>query len=110
MGIKLRKHPLKLKQVLLSCILGIGLITSQFVLAEDINLPLKRSIATQPITTLEIISVVKSMLNGRILDVKKLSSYSNPDCHHVKLLEDKGEFHIIKLGCYIDNIVQINQK
>ena len=110
MGIKLRKHPLKLKALLFSCMIFVGILSNQSAIAEDINIPIKRVVATQPVTKLEIISIVKSLLSGRILNIRKLSSYNNPDCHHVKLLEDKGEFQIIKLGCYIDSIVQINKK
>jgi len=36
---------------------------------------------------------------------KKKSTYTNPDCHHVKFLEDKGEFHMIQIGCFVDNMV-----
>ena len=79
----------------------------QIANAEVINIPLQRVVATQPITSLEVISIVKSLLNGRVLSIKKKSSYSNPDCHMVKFLEDKGEFQVIKVGCFIDKIVQI---
>jgi hypothetical protein len=83
---------------------------SQIVHADDINIPIQRSIATQPVTKLEVIAIVKSILSGRVLSVKKHSTYTNPDCHHVKFLEDQGEFQRIKLGCYIENIVQSRRK
>ncbi len=76
--------------------------------AEVLNIPLQRVIATQPITSLEIIAIVKSLLNGRVLSIKKHSSYRNPDCHTVKFLEDKGEFQVIKVGCFTDKLAQAN--
>ena len=76
------------------------------VKAEVISIPIKRTIATQPITQLEVVAIVKTILNGRVLSIKKQSSYTNPDCHHVKFLEDQGEFQMIKLGCYVEAIAQ----
>ncbi len=84
--------------ILLSCML-----TAQFTSAKTLTIPVQRPVATQPITKLEIIAIVKSLLSGRVLSIKKISSYSNPDCHLVKFLEDKGEFQIIKLGCFSDS-------
>jgi len=82
---------------------------SATIFAEDIELPLKRAIATQSITKLEVISTVKTLLaNGRVLSIKKRSSYSNPDCHHVKALSQDGELLNIKIGCYIETLVQKN--
>lgn len=105
----LQKHPLKLKSFIIAILFGILMTSSQIASAEVINIPIKRTIATQPITSLEIIAIVKSLLNGRVLSIQKQSSYSNPDCHMVKLLEDKGEFQIIKLGCFVENIVQASE-
>ncbi len=105
MRIKLRKHPL-LKSLFFILLMGIGSLTAVTVHAEVISIPIKRTIATQPITQLEVIAMVKTILNGRVLSIKKQSSYTNPDCHHVKFLEDKGEFQMIKLGCYVEAIVQ----
>jgi hypothetical protein len=76
------------------------------VYAEVINIPLQRSIATQPITTLEVVAIVKTLLSGRVLSIKKQSSYRNPDCHTVKFLEDKGEFQVIRVGCFSESIAQ----
>ena len=70
--------------------------------ADVLNLPIKRSISTQPINTLEVVSVIKNTLNGRILSVKKKATYTNPDCHLVKFLEDKGEFQLIAVGCRME--------
>ncbi len=106
----MRKHSLSLKTLLLSCLLSIGLLFSSLASAEVIHIPVKRTISTQPITSLEIIAIVKTLLNGRVLSIKKQASYSNPDCHYVKLLEDKGEFQMIKLACFIDNIAQTDKK
>ena len=103
------KHPL-LQTFFCIIMLCFGIGISQAVHADDINIPIKRSIATQPVTQLEVIAIVKSFLNGRVLSVKKHSTYTNPDCHHVKFLEDQGEFQMIKLGCYIENIVQTRRK
>jgi len=105
MRIKLRKHP-RLEAFLLLIILSFSHITFQKAHAEVILMPIQRVVPTQPITQLEIIGMVKSILNGRVLSVKKQSSYTNPDCHHIKFLEDQGEFHMIQVGCFIDNIVQ----
>ena len=104
MGIKLRKHP-RLQAFLLLLILSTSQITFQKAQAEVIFMPIERVIPTQPITQLEIIGMVKSILNGRVLSVKKQSTYTNPDCHHIKFLEDQGEFHMIEVGCFVENIV-----
>lgn len=99
-----------LKQQMLPLFVTFSLLVTTCATAEVINIPIQRSVATQPVTSLEIIAIVKSLLSGRVLSIKKLSSYNNPDCHLVKLLEDKGEFQIIRLGCYIDNLVQAKKK
>ncbi len=108
MRVNLLTHPL-LQSLFCIIILSFSCVVSQPVQAEIINIPLKRSVPTQPITRLEVIAMVKSILNGRVLSVKKQSSYTNPDCHHVKFLEDQGEFQMIKLGCYLENIVQTHR-
>ena len=105
MRIKLRKHP-RLSAFILLLIFNLGQTTFQTAQAEVILMPIKRVVPTQPITQLEVIGMVKSILNGRVLSLKKQSTYTNPDCHHIKFLEDKGEFHMIQVGCFIDNIVQ----
>jgi len=101
-------HPL-LKSLFFMIILSLSSVTTQTVQAEVISIPIARSVATQPITTLEIIAMVKTILNGRVLSIKKQSSYTNPDCHHVKFLEDQGEFQMIKVGCFVESIVQIRK-
>lgn len=103
MGIKLREHP-HIKIIILSICVFFGSSVFQSANAEVISIPLHREIATQPITKLEVIAIVKTLLNGRVLSVKKQSTYSNPDCHHVKFLEDRGEFQFIQLGCFEKNI------
>ena len=105
MGNQLRKHP-RLQAFLLLLILSTSQIIFQKAQAEVILMPIERAIPTQPITKLEVIGMVKSILNGRVLSVKKQSTYTNPDCHHIKFLEDQGEFHMIHIGCFIDNVVQ----
>ena len=105
MRVRLHNHPL-LQSLVLSAVLFMGIFTTQPVKAEVLNIPLARDIATQPITTLEIVAIVKSLLSGRVLSIKKQSSYTNPDCHFVKFLEDKGEFQMIKVACFIDTMVQ----
>lgn len=111
MRIRMRKHPLSIiKKAVLSLILCTSFFLSPLATAEVMNIPLQRTVATQPVTTLEVVAIVKSLLNGRVLSITKQSSYSNPDCHQVKLLEDKGEFHIIWLGCHIDALAQTEQK
>lgn len=105
MGTQLRKHP-RLQAFLLLLIISTSQIIFQKAQAEVILMPIERAIPTQPITKLEVIGMVKSILNGRVLSVKKQSTYTNPDCHHIKFLEDQGEFHMIEIGCFIDNVVQ----
>lgn len=105
MRIKLRKHPL-IKSLLFIFIMGISSLASISAHAEVISIPIKRTIATQPITQLEVVAIIKTILNGRVLSIKKQSSYTNPDCYHVKFLEDQGEFQMIKLGCYVEKIAQ----
>lgn len=102
MGIMLRSHP-RLQAILLLIILSTSQIIFQKAQAEVIIMPIQRAVPTQPITTLEIVAMIKTILSGRVLAVKKQSSYTNPDCHHVKFLEDKGEFQMIKIGCFVDN-------
>lgn len=108
MRVRFQYHPLQQAQLrsLAICVFCFSALLPQTTSAEVLNIPLQRVIATQPITSLEVIAIVKSLLNGRVLSIKKQSSYSNPDCHTVKFLEDKGEFQVIKIGCYIDNIAQ----
>ncbi len=105
MRILLRKHPL-IQSLLFIFIVGISSLTSISAQAEVITIPIKRTIPTQPITPLEVIAIVKTILSGRVLSIKKQSSYTNPDCYHVKFLEDQGEFQMIKLGCYVESIAQ----
>jgi hypothetical protein len=90
-------------------IISLSSVATHTAQAEVISIPIARSVATQPITRLEIIAMVKTILNGRVLSIKKQSSYTNPDCHHVKFLEDQGEFQMIKVGCFVDSIVQIRK-
>lgn len=86
-----------------------SILTSSAVFSEDITIPLERTIATQSVTQLEIISTVKTLMaKSRVLSIKKQSSYSNPDCHHVKALSQNGEFQNIKIGCYIQKLAQNN--
>ena len=108
MRVRFFKNPLRqtLLRSMLSAVFCFSILVTHTANAEVINIPLQRVVATQPITSLEVISIVKSLLNGRILSIKKQSSYSNPDCHTVKLLEDEGEFQVIKVGCFIDKIAQ----
>lgn len=112
MRVRFNSHPLleRLMRLLVSLLAPLlfclSILLPQVANAEVINIPLQRVIATQPITSLEIISIVKSLLSGRVLSIKKQSSYSNPDCHTVKFLEDKGEFQVIKVGCFTDKIAQ----
>lgn len=105
MRVRLHYHPLS-KSLFSSIMFCLCLLVPQSVNAEVLSIPLQRSVATQPITTLEVVAIVKTMLNGRVLSIKKQSSYSNPDCHYVKFLEDKGEFQMIRIGCFIDKIAQ----
>jgi len=93
-----RKTDYHIKTLLLATIVTSSLLMPT-VIAKTIYIPIHRSVKNQPITKLEVVAIVKSKHKGRILSVKKRSSYTNPDCFHVKLLEDKGEFQLLKLGC-----------
>jgi len=103
MGGKLKKP--QLHTLLLMLMLSIFQTTFQSAKAEVILMPIHRTIPTQPITKLEVVGMVKSILSGRVLSIKKQPTSANPDCHHIKFLEDRGEFHIIEVGCFINNIV-----
>ena len=104
-AIKIKKYTITLLKIL--TLTTASFLYSANVFAEDIELPLKRIIATQPVTRLEVISMVKNLLGqSRVLSIKKQSSYSNPDCHHVKALSESGELQNIKLGCYIETLAQ----
>lgn len=87
------------KTLLLTFIVSSNLLIISSSIAGVIYLPVHRSIKNQPITTLEVVALVKSKHKGRILSVKKHAAYRNPDCHYVKLLENNGEFQLIKVGC-----------
>lgn len=79
---------------------------TQITHAEVLNIPITRVISTQPISALEIISTLKTIFNGRVLSLKKKSTYTNPDCHHVKFLEDRGEFQLITIGCGLQKMAK----
>ncbi len=89
------------KTTLLALFIGSSsIITNPSVaIAKEINIPVHRSIKNQPLTKLEVVALVKSKHKGRILSVKKRPTYTHPDCHYVKILELKGEFKFIKVGC-----------
>jgi len=101
----LLKQP-RLHTFLLFIILGLGQLGYSTAHGEFLLIPIQREIPTQPITKLEVISIIKSKLSGRVLSIKKQSTYENPDCHHVKFLADGGEFQIIQVGCLSDAMVQ----
>ena len=105
MRVRFHNHPL-LQSLFLSAIVCFSILAYQPVSAGVLSIPVQRSIATQPITTLEIMAIVKTLFSGRVLSIKKFSSYSNPDCHYVKFLEDKGEFQMIRVGCFTDKVAQ----
>jgi len=105
MRVSFNSHPL-LQSLFLSAVVCLSILVQQPATAGELNIPLERIIATQPITTLEVMAIVKSLLSGRVLAIKKSSTYSNPDCHLVKFLEDKGEFQMIKVGCFTDKVAQ----
>ena len=105
MGIMLRSHP-RLRAFLLLSLLMLSQISCKIAQAEVIIMPIQRAVPTQAITELEVVAMIKTILNGRVLALKKKSTYTNPDCHHVKFLEDKGEFHMIRIGCFVDNIAK----
>jgi len=105
---KVRTTNSKYQKILIIIFSSILSITfSQTASAEEIELPLERIVATESVTKLEVISTVKTLLtNSRILSIKKKSSYTNPDCHHVKALDGSGELQSIKLGCFVEKLAQ----
>ena len=54
----------------------------------------------------KVVSVIKTLFNGRILSIRKKATYTNPDCHLVKFLEDKGELKFITVGCGMHTIAK----
>ena len=96
----------KIKKWLAISLLFLSILIPSIASAKVTNLPIKRTIATQPITALEVIAVVKSFFTGRILSINEKRTYESPDCHQVKLLEEKGEFQVIKIGCSKTKVVQ----
>lgn len=99
----LQNYPRLIKTVILMIAMNSMV---QVTHAEVLNIPITRVISTQPISSLEIISTIKTVLNGRVLSLKKKSTYTNPDCHHVKFLEDRGEFQLITIGCGLQKIAK----
>jgi len=95
----LYKIPILNKKFLLIAIAASSLLLTNVTFAGVIYLKAKRSDANHPITKLEVVALVKSKLKGRILSVKKQRTYKYPDCYHVKLLQNDGEFQLIKVAC-----------
>ena len=101
---------IRIRQWLMLSLLFLSFFISSVATAKVTNIPIKRSIATQPITALEVIAVVKSFFTGRILSINEKRTYESPDCHQVKLLEEKGEFQVIKVGFSKKNVKIKEQK
>jgi len=78
-------------------IIALLLLSSLAASAEVINLKLPR-INNNPITKLEVVALIKSAIQGRILSVKRHSG-GNPDCHYVKILRKDGEYILVKVSC-----------
>ncbi len=108
MGRFLRNHPTFKQHKRFALLLTVLVLSSLIstVNAGGLNIPIQRSVSTQPINTLEVVSAVKTLLSGRVLSVKKKATYANPDCHLVKFLEDKGEFQLITVGCGMQTFAQ----
>jgi len=106
MGHFLRNYPHQLK--MLKSVIMILAFAGLFLPAhaDVLNIPMKRTVATQSINTLEVVSVIKTLFNGRILSIRKKATYTNPDCHLVKFLEDKGELKFITVGCGMHTIAK----
>lgn len=105
----IKQTHLSVLTIFLSSILG--LTFSHTAGAEEIDLPLERIVATESVTKLEVISTVKTLFtSARVLSVKKKSTYTNPDCHHVKALDNKGELQSIRLGCYVEKLAHKDNK
>ncbi len=97
----LYKHPIINKKLLLIATVVIGnIFLTNVVSAGVFHLSLKRTKANEPISKLEVVSrIKKSKYKGRILSVKKQRTYKYPDCYHVKMLQDDGEYLLIKVAC-----------
>lgn len=59
----------------------------------------KHIIPGKTASKLAIIAAVKEKYKGRILKVRKRPSYYGKNCHHVKMIDSKGEFLLIKVAC-----------
>lgn len=65
-----------------------------------IKIPLHKK-ENKPASKLEIIAAVKSKYSGKIeiLSIRKKDKSYGKNCHHVKMLDSKGEFIEIQVGC-----------
>lgn len=94
----LRKHVLL---VTLPLLIAVPLQTS----LADSNSSVKkitRSKHIKPgkkVSKLAIIAAVKEKYKGRILTVRKRPRYYGKNCHHVKMIDSKGEFLLIQVAC-----------
>ncbi|CAA6823544.1 MAG: Unknown protein [uncultured Thiotrichaceae bacterium] len=59
----------------------------------------KHIIPGKKASKLAIIAAVKEKYKGRILTVRKRPAYYGKNCHHVKMIDTKGEFLLIKVTC-----------
>lgn len=65
-----------------------------------VKIPLEKK-DNKPASKLEIIAAVKSKYSGKIeiLSIRKQHKSHGKNCHHVKMLDSKGEFIEIQVGC-----------
>lgn len=51
------------------------------------------------LSTLQVIERVKQKNKGRIIKAERKSTKSHPNCHHIKMKTDAGEFKLIRFKC-----------
>jgi len=51
------------------------------------------------LSTLQVIERVKKTNKGRIIKAERKSTKSHPNCHHIKMKTDAGEFKLIRFKC-----------
>lgn len=59
----------------------------------------KHLLPGKPASRLAIIAAVKEKYKGRILSVRKQKNNPSKNCHHVKMIDERGEFLTIQVAC-----------
>jgi hypothetical protein len=78
------------------------LSTSALAATKALTIPktsVKKLNKNKPASKIEIITAVKKKYSGRILSVRKRYKAHGTDCHHVKIIDKKGELLLIHVAC-----------